>query len=111
MNARTPLVALAAAAALAAALPASASAEEPLACKIVNNASTKTLGEPILVCIDDPQPDPVAVAEVDTADWVDPVPECVKVVVNNLPGFVTSSAEHFVETGEPPRIMGPFLPC
>ena len=42
---------------------------------------------------------------------VDPVPECVKVVVNNAPGFATYVVTYTVNNGEPPRIMGPFLPC
>jgi hypothetical protein len=47
----------------------------------------------------------------DTAANVDPLPECVKVVVQQAPGFVISTVENFVENGELPRIMGPFLPC
>jgi hypothetical protein len=49
--------------------------------------------------------------ETTTAAQVDPIPECVKVVINNAPGFATSTVGNFVNNGELPRIMGPFLPC
>jgi hypothetical protein len=35
-----------------------AGAEEPLVCKIVNNAGKKLTGDPVMYCIDDPTPDP-----------------------------------------------------
>ena len=40
----------------------------------------------------------------------DPVPPCVKEVVTAAPGFATSTVYN-LQNGEPPRIMGPFLPC
>ena len=51
---RLSLVLLVAALGIVAAPAAVASAEEPLECKIVNGVSQKVLGEPILICIDDP---------------------------------------------------------
>jgi hypothetical protein len=42
---------------------------------------------------------------------VDPLPECVRIVISNAPGFVLSTVRNLVENGELPRIMGPFLPC
>ncbi len=61
MNVRKLIIAVAASAALVAALPASASADEPIECKVVNAVSQKVFGEDILICIDDPPPDPIAV--------------------------------------------------
>ena len=49
---------LVAALGIVAAPAAVASADEPLECKIVNGVSQKVLGEPILICIDDPVEDP-----------------------------------------------------
>ena len=45
------------------------------------------------------------------ATTADPVPECVKFVAQNAPGFAEYVVTYTVENGEPPRIMGPFLPC
>ena len=42
---------------------------------------------------------------------VDPLPECVRIVISNLPGFALSTVRNLVENGELPRLMGPFLPC
>ena len=55
---RKVILAAAAAVALVAVVPAGASADEPLACKIVNGVSQKTTGEDILICLDDPTNDP-----------------------------------------------------
>jgi hypothetical protein len=54
---------------------------------------------------------PAGASAADTSAQVDPIPECVKVVVQNAPGFTTSTVGNFVNNGELPRIMGPFLPC
>jgi hypothetical protein len=54
---------------------------------------------------------PAGANAADTSAQVDPIPECVKVVVQNAPGFATSTVGNFVNNGELPRIMGPFLPC
>jgi hypothetical protein len=53
----------------------------------------------------------LAPAGASASTQVDPVPQCVKVVVANAPGFATSTVGNLVNNGEPPRIMGPFLPC
>jgi hypothetical protein len=42
---------------------------------------------------------------------VDPLPDCVKTVIQNVPPFAIATVQRFVESGELPRIMGPFLPC
>jgi hypothetical protein len=42
---------------------------------------------------------------------VDPLPECVRIVIENAPGFALSTVRNLVENGELPRLMGPFLPC
>jgi hypothetical protein len=52
-----------------------------------------------------------ASAETTAQAQVDPVPPCVKTVVSNAPGFATGAVANFVNNGELPRIMGPFLPC
>jgi hypothetical protein len=41
---------------------------------------------------------------------VDPVPPCVRTVIDNAPGFVLGTVQN-AQQGELPRIMGPFLPC
>ena len=45
-----------------------------------------------------------------TTASADPVPPCVKTVVNNAPAYAYSTVYN-LQNGEPPRIMGPFLPC
>jgi hypothetical protein len=45
------------------------------------------------------------------ATQVDPLPECVKTVIQNGPPFVLGAVQRFIDNGELPRIMGPFLPC
>ena len=40
-----------------------------------------------------------------------PVPQCVQTVVTNAPGFVVTTATNFVDNGQLPRLMGPWLPC
>jgi hypothetical protein len=42
---------------------------------------------------------------------VDPLPPCVREVIEAAPGFALSTVRNLVENGELPRIMGPFLPC
>ena len=42
---------------------------------------------------------------------VDPIPPCVREVINAVPGFAVSTITNLVQNGELPRIMGPFLPC
>ena len=42
---------------------------------------------------------------------VDPIPPCVREVIEAAPGFVLHTVTNLVENGELPRIMGPFLPC
>jgi hypothetical protein len=42
---------------------------------------------------------------------VDPIPPCVREVINAVPGFAVRTVQNFIENGELPRIMGPFLPC
>ena len=51
-----------------------------------------------------------APASAGASTTVDPVPPCVKTVVNNAPAYAQSTVYN-LSNGEPPRIMGPFLPC
>jgi hypothetical protein len=37
--------------------------------------------------------------------------ECAQTVANAAPGFATYVVSYTVNNGQPPRIMGPFLPC
>jgi len=53
-----------------------------------------------------------AVADARSADaTVNPLPRCVQIIVAGAPEFVVYTAENFVNNGELPRLMGPFLPC
>ena len=40
-----------------------------------------------------------------------PIPSCVQFVVANAPGFAVNTVTNFVNNGELPRLMGPWLPC
>ena len=40
-----------------------------------------------------------------------PIPSCVQTVVANAPGFAVNTVTNFVDNGELPRLMGPWLPC
>ncbi|HEX8206012.1 MAG TPA: hypothetical protein VF587_08145 [Solirubrobacteraceae bacterium] len=51
-----------------------------------------------------------APASAGASTTADPVPPCVKEVIQAAPGFAQSTVYNLAN-GEPPRIMGPFLPC
>ena len=40
-----------------------------------------------------------------------PVPQCVQTVVADAPGFAVNTVTNFVDNGQLPRLMGPWLPC
>jgi hypothetical protein len=52
----------------------------------------------------------VAPATAGASTTADPIPPCVKTVIQNAPGYAQSTVYN-LSNGEPPRIMGPFLPC